>query len=108
MKVFWSTAVATINVPSVADPLVKSRVTVLPIAIPCLVIVTVTVVPDWLYVPVFDTPSPWGVKSKLAWSFSLLSKNASITSASSSDSLNSKSKIFGLWWAANPNKILCS
>ena len=46
MNVFWSTAVATIKVPSVAEPLVKSRVTVLPIAIPCFVIVTVIVVDD--------------------------------------------------------------
>ena len=35
-----------IKVPSVAEPVVKSRVTVLPIAIPCFVIVTVIVVDD--------------------------------------------------------------
>ena len=95
VKVFTEAEEATTKVPSVAEPDVKSRVTVSPIAIPCLVTVIVIVVPDWLYVPVFDVPSPVGVKVKLAWSFALLSKNASITSAFSSDSLNCTVNVFG-------------
>ena len=55
---------------------------------PWLVIVIVTVVPDCEYVPVFVKPSPGGVNVKLAESFALLSKNASITSASVSETSN--------------------
>ena len=47
-----------------------------------------TVVPDCEYVPVFVKPSPGGVNVKLAESFALLSKNASITSASVSETSN--------------------
>ena len=55
-----------------------------------------------------DELSPGGVKVKLSLSFALASKNVSIVSASVSETLKVKLKIFGFLFCASPNKILSS
>ena len=75
----------TENVPSVAEPEVKSTVIESSANNWCAVTETVMVVPLWEYVPVFTDSSLGGVNVKEAWSNALSFKKYSISSLAVSE-----------------------